>query len=409
MGNMEPNLTNSDNPDPDPTPLPDFSNTEIAFSSKTDKELKSTAWLFKMMNNQNLVKFGSLIGYHAVKWRIPLTDIIVRNTIFKQFCGGENLLDCQKTIDHLYEYDTLTILDFGAEGKTEEHELDAVMEETLRAIEMAASNNSVPIVSTKITGLIDKSVLEKIQAGQNLTSGEQRQYTHLKERVEEICTKAEELGVGVYVDAEESWIQDPIDELVMNMMERFNKDKVIVYNTYQLYLTKKLEQLKNDHQRALASGVLFGAKLVRGAYMDKERRRAKEMGYASPIQQDKTATDDAYNQALHYVVTNHETIASCCASHNAESNLLQARLIHELELEHNHPHLIFCQLYGMSDNITFNLADTGYNAAKYVVYGPIKDVIPYLIRRTEENSSVTGEMSRELALIDKEMKRRGLR
>jgi proline dehydrogenase len=408
MGNMEPNLTKSENSEPDPVPLPDFSNTEIAFSNKTDKELKNTAWLFRLMNNQNLVKIGSLIGYHAVKWRIPLTDLIVRNTIFKQFCGGENLLDCQKTIDHLYEYDTLTILDFGAEGKTEEHELDAVMNETIRAIEMAASNNSVPIVSTKITGLVDKRVLEKIQAGQKMTSGEQRQFAHLKERVDEICAKAEELGVGVYIDAEESWIQDPVDELVIEMMEKYNKENVIVFNTYQLYRVDKLEKLKKDHLRTRNSGVMFGAKLVRGAYMDKERRRAKEMGYPSPIHADKSATDRDYNLAVEYVVKNYETIASCCASHNAESNLLQAKLINELDIEPKHPHLVFCQLYGMSDNITFNLANAGYNAAKYVVYGPIKDVIPYLIRRTEENSSVTGEMSRELALIDKEMQRRGL-
>ncbi|MBK9257499.1 MAG: proline dehydrogenase family protein [Saprospiraceae bacterium] len=394
--------------EPEQEPLPDFSDTEIAFSNKSDKELKQTAWLFRLMNNPGLVKFGSVIGYHAVKLRIPLTDFIVRKTIFKQFCGGENLLDCQKTIDHLYEFDTLTVLDYGAEGKTDEDELDAVMQETMRAIEMAASNNSVPNVSTKITGLADKNLLLKIQEGQNLSSGEQRQYNHLVERIDEICSKAAELEVGLYVDAEESWIQDPIDRLVMSMMEKYNKEKVIIYNTYQLYISDKLDKLKADHQSALAAGVLFGAKLVRGAYMDKERRRAKELGYPSPIQPDKAATDKDYNLAIKYCLENHETIASCCASHNAESNLYQAELINKLELDHNHPHIYFCQLYGMSDNITFNLAHAGYNVAKYVVYGPIKDVIPYLIRRTEENSSVTGEMSRELALIDTEMRRRGL-
>ncbi|MBC7884511.1 MAG: proline dehydrogenase family protein, partial [Saprospiraceae bacterium] len=219
---------------------------------------------------------------------------------------------------------------------------------------------------------------------------------------------AAELGIGVFIDAEESWIQDPIDDLVMKMMEKYNKEKAIVFNTYQLYITDKLDQLKRDHQICRDKNVIFGAKLVRGAYMDKERLRATEMGYPSPIQADKNATDNAYNEAIRYCVTNYETISSCCASHNAESNMLQATLMHDLGIENNHPHLNFSQLFGMSDNITFNLANTGYNAAKYVVYGPIKEVVPYLIRRTEENASITGEMSRELAMIDQEMRRRGI-
>jgi proline dehydrogenase len=360
------------------------------------------------MNNQNLVKIGSSIGLLAIKFKIPFTETVVRNTIFPQFCGGENLLDCQKTIDKLYEYDTLTILDYGAEGKSDEDDLDAVMEETMKAVEMAASNNSVPVVSTKITGLVDNVILEKMHKKEVLTDGENRKYQHLAERLDEICSKAFELGISVFVDAEESWIQDPIDELVMQMMEKFNKEKATVYNTYQLYNVTKLDHLKRDHQRCLDKGIIFGAKMVRGAYMDKERARAEEMNYPSPIQPDKEATDRDYNAALQYCIENHETISSCCASHNAESNMLQAGLVHSKGIEHNHPHINFCQLYGMSDNITFNLANAGYNAAKYVVYGPIKEVIPYLIRRTEENASVTGEMSRELSMVDKELKRRGL-
>jgi proline dehydrogenase len=394
--------------EPEPYHHLDFSDTEIAFSNKSDKELKKTAWLFAMMNNQNLVKIGSKIGLFAIKFKVPFTELFVRNTIFPQFCGGESLLDCQKTIDKLYEYDILTILDYGAEGKSDEDDLDAVTQETLKAIEMAASNNSVPVVSTKITGLVDNVILEKLHKGDELNEGEKRKYQHLVERVEEICERAAELSVSVFIDAEESWIQDPIDELVMQMMERFNKEKVIVYNTYQMYISYKLDHLKRDHQRCIAKGVLFGAKLVRGAYMDKERARAEEIGYPSPIQKDKATTDGDYNAAIRYCIDNHTIISSCCASHNADSNMLQAQLIKDKGIDRNHPHINFCQLYGMSDNITFNLANAGYNAAKYVVYGPIKDVIPYLIRRTEENASVTGEMSRELTLVDKEMKRRGM-
>jgi proline dehydrogenase len=394
--------------DPDPTFQPDFSNTEIAFSNKSDKELRKTAWLFGLMNNHSLVRIFSKFGLFAIRFRLPFTEMVVRNTIFPQFCGGETLLDCQNVIDRLYEFDTLTVLDYGAEGKTDEDDLDEAMEETLRAIEMAASNNSVPVVSTKITGLVDNSILEKMHAGDTLTDGEKRKFQHLSERVDEICARASELGICIFVDAEESWMQDPIDELVLQMMEKYNRERAVVYNTYQLYLVSKLDHLKRDHARCLQKGVIFGAKMVRGAYMDKERERAKEKGYPSPIQPDKLSTDRDYDLALTYCIDNYTTIASCCASHNAESNLLQARLVHDKDIEHNHPHINFCQLYGMSDNLTFNLANAGYNAAKYVVYGPIKEVIPYLIRRTEENTSVTGEMSRELALVNKEMKRRGL-
>ncbi len=394
--------------EPEPNLTLDFTDTEIAFSNKSDRELKKTAWLFKMMNNQNLVKIGSKIGLFAIKFKLPFTELVVRNTIFPQFCGGENLLDCQKTIDKLYEYDTLTILDYGAEGKSDEDDLDAVMEETIKAIEMAASNNSVPVVSTKITGLVDNAILEKLHKSDELNEGDKRKYQHLVERVEEICKRAAELGVGIFVDAEESWIQDPVDELVMLMMEKYNQEKVVIYNTYQMYISYKLDHLKRDHQRCLEKGVLFGAKLVRGAYMDKERARAEELGYPSPIQVDKEATDRDYNDGIRYCVDNYTTVSSCCASHNAESNMAQAQLIHDKGLDRKHPHINFCQLYGMSDNITFNLANAGYNASKYVVYGPIKDVIPYLIRRTEENAAVTGEMSRELTLVDQEMKRRGM-
>ena len=386
----------------------DFYNTEIAFASKSDKELKKTAWLFRLMNNHTLVDIGSKIGLFAIKLRLPFTELVVRNTIFPQFCGGESLLDCQSAIDSLYESDILTVLDFGAEGKYDEDDLDAVMEETLKAVEMAASNNSVPVVSTKITGLIDQKILEKIHNKETLSEGDKRKYQHLYERVDEICGKAHELGISIFVDAEESWIQDPIDELVMQMSEKYNKERATVYNTYQLYLKSKLSHIKRDHQRCLQNNIIFGCKMVRGAYMEKERARSVQLEYIDPIQADKLSTDTDFNNGIKYCIENHETISSCCASHNMESNMLQAQLIHEKGIEHNHPHINFCQLYGMSDNITYNLANAGYNAAKYVVYGPIKDVIPYLIRRTQENASVTGDMSRELSLIESEINRRGL-
>lgn len=404
---MEPEL-NSEGPEPEPGVQFDVNNTEIAFREKSDEALKKTFQLFKLMNNSTLVKFGSTLGYYAIKWRLPFTDWLVKKTIFPQFCGGENLLDCQGVIDELYEYNVLTVLDYGAEGKSGEENLDATMEETLRAVEMAASNESVPMISTKITGLVENKILQKLHNGETLSSGEDRGFNHLKERLDEICEIALTHNVGIFIDAEESWIQKPIDDLAMEMMEKYNQEFPIVYNTYQMYKTESLDNIKRDHQIALSKGFILGAKLVRGAYMDKERERANEMGYPSPIHPNKKATDQAFNDGIEYCVQNYQTIASCCASHNEISNVHQANLMEKYNIDIDHRHLNFCQLYGMSDNITFNLADAGYNVAKYVIYGPIKEVIPYLIRRTEENASVTGEMSRELSYLAKEISRRGL-
>lgn len=394
--------------EPEPRQPLNFNNTEIAFSTKTDSELIKTFRLFKLMKNQTLVDIGSSLGLLAVKLNLPFTKTIIRRTIFNQFCGGENLMDCQTAIDNLYQFDTLTVLDYGAEAKSSEEELNAVMEETIRAVELAASNNSVPVVSTKLSGLADNEILEKVQTGAKLDSGEQRAYDQLYERINSICERACELGVGVFVDAEESWVQDTIDDLVDRMMIKYNKEKCIVYNTYQLYRHDKLGQLKKDHETAKQKGYFLGAKLVRGAYMEKERERADVQGYPSPIQPDKDATDHDFDEGIRYCMEHYLEIASCCASHNMKSNMLQAEIIKEQNLPKDHPHLNFSQLYGMSDFITFNLASAGYNVAKYVPYGPIKEVVPYLIRRAQENSSVTGEMGRELAMIAKEKERRGI-
>lgn len=394
--------------EPEPKLELDFKNTEIAFSHKSDKELKKMARLFRLMNNPALVKIGSALGLLAINLRLPFSKYFIKQTLFDQFVGGENLLDCQGAIDHLFRNNALTMLDYGAEGKSTEEELNHVMNETIRAIEFAAANTSVPVVSTKITGLVDNVILEKLGRKEALNEGEQRQYEQLRERVDNMCSRASELGVGLFVDAEESWIQDPIDDLVDEMMAMYNHDKAAVYNTYQLYRKDKLQCLKNAHKKAKEGGYILGAKLVRGAYMDKERDRAEEYNYPSPINETKAETDKMYNDGVRYCVENYETIASCNASHNTESNRLQANLIHELGIVKNHPHLNFCQLFGMSDNLTFNLAEEGFNVAKYVPYGPVKEVVPYLIRRAKENSSVTGEMSRELGFIDAEIKRRGL-
>lgn len=386
----------------------DFRNTEVAFSSKTNKELKRMAWLFKWMNRPFFVNIASALGLIAVKLRLPITQSIIKYTIFPQFVGGSNLFDCQSTIDKLYKYNTLTILDYGVEGKSSESDQDAVKAELKRAAEFAASNDSVPIISTKLTGLVDNELLIKVQAGKKLSTKEKQDFEKFERRVESICAHAAELNVGVYIDAEESWLQDPIDRICEKMMAKYNKENVIVYNTFQLYRIDRLQYLKDSYVHAKQHGYLLGAKLVRGAYLDKERERAKKYDYPSPVHVSREATDHDFNEAVRFCVDHYEQISSCVATHNAESNMLQAKLIEEKGILKTHTHLNFCQLYGMSDHITFNLADHGFNVAKYVPYGKVREVIPYLIRRAQENTSVTGDMSREYQLIKEELKRRGI-
>lgn len=401
--NKEPSM-----PEPEPSHRLDFTNTENAFSVKSDKELKNMLRVFSLMGNNTLVNIGSKLGLIAIKMNFPFAQKIVKQTIFPIFCGGDSLLDCQETIDKLYKYDTLTVLDYGAEGKNSEEELNEVMEEILRSVDLAASNNSVPVVVAKLSGLANNKLFEEMGEGRELSEANRHLYDQLYERIDNICSRAAERGVGVFIDAEESWVQEGIDKVTMEMMAKYNKEKATIYNTYQLYRHDKLEQLKSDHREAQKGGYILGAKLVRGAYMDKENERAKEEGYPTPIHATKEDTDRDYNEALDYCVRNYTSIASCCASHNQESNKKQALLIEELDLPKDHPHLNFSQLLGMSDYITFNLANAGYNVAKYVPYGPVNEVVPYLIRRAQENTSITGETTRELKMIKEEIARRGV-
>lgn len=386
----------------------DFSNTELAFVAKSDQELKDTARIFKLMKNSSLVNLGSKLGLTAIKLKLPFVKGIIKKTMFKQFCGGETLLDCQDTIDKLYKHNALTILDYGAEGKNSEEELDEVAAEIMNAVNLAASNESVPVVVAKLSGLSPNDLLERIDDPTALSEGDKYQYDKLIERIDGICKRAYELKVGVFIDAEESWMQEGIDMVTIDLMKKYNREYVVVYNTYQMYRHDRLERLKSDHQNAVKDGYKIGAKVVRGAYMDKENARAKEQGYPTPIQPDKASTDRDYDAAIAYAVKHYEDISVCCATHNLNSSMKMAKMIEELELDKSHPHFNFSQLYGMSDNITFNLTDAGYNVGKYLPYGPVEEVIPYLIRRAQENTSITGEMTRELSLITIEVKRRGL-
>ncbi len=384
-----------------------FENTEIAFRHSSNKDLKRAYWLFRIININFLVKIGPPITNFAMKIGIPIRGLI-KATIFAHFCGGEAISECDRTIKNLDEGKVGTILDYSAEGGDNENAFDHTRDEIKLTIERAKGDKAIPITVFKPTGVIRFALLEKLDAKTALTPEEEAEWKKAQERVLAICTKAHELGVPVMIDAEETWIQDTIDALALDMMRKFNKKDAIVYNTYQLYRHDKLQSLKDDHAVAIKEGFILGAKLVRGAYMEKERKRAAEMGYECQIQPDKQSTDRDYDDAVRFCIDNVETIALLAGTHNEQSCRILADLLDEKKVLHNHPHVYFSQLLGMSDNLSFNLADAGYNVVKYVPYGPVKSVLPYLFRRAQENTAIAGQMSRELGLILTEKKRRGI-
>lgn len=388
-----------------------FDNTRVAFAYKTDKELKASRFLFTTMNYPWFSAMGVRLTPFLMKTGLPINGLI-RNTIFRQFVGGETLEQTTAVAKMLSDYHVQVILDYGVEGKEGEENFEKATQQFIQVIDYAATQKNIPFISIKVTGFARFGLLQTLNEAPRLRSGvhdhemENEEWNRVRERMYRICDEAAEKGIGVLVDAEESWIQDPIDRLTMEMMEEFNKEKPIVYNTIQLYRQDRLSFLKLSHRIAQQKGFILGVKLVRGAYMEKERARAAQRGYRSPIQQDKSFADGDFNAAVEYCINNLDTIAVVIASHNEYSNLHAAELMDTKGIIHSHPHVHFSQLYGMSDNITFNLAKAGYSVSKYVPFGPIREVIPYLMRRAQENSSINGQTSRELTLIKKELARR---
>ncbi len=382
-----------------------FENTEIAFRHSSNNALKRAYWLFKIINVNFLVKIGPPITNFAINIGLPVKGLI-KATIFNHFCGGETIAECGNTIKNLAKGGVGTILDYSIEGEDDEQVFDHTRDEIIRTIERASGDKAVPITVFKVTGVGRFSLLEKLDAAQGLTADEQEEWKKVQQRVLDICDKAYKLSIPVMVDAEETWIQKTIDLLALDMMSRFNKEKAIVYNTYQMYRHDKLQSIKDDYQQAVDEGFILGAKIVRGAYMEKERRRAAEQGYPSPIQPNKEAADEDYNAALKFCVDHIERIAFVAGTHNEQSCQLLAELLSDKNVDPKNPHVYFSQLLGMSDNLSFNLANANYNVAKYVPYGPIKAVLPYLFRRAQENTAIAGQMSRELSLIVKETRRR---
>jgi proline dehydrogenase len=387
--------------------LPEFDNTEVAFSYRSNAALKQARFLFASMGSPTLTKIGIGFTKMAMAIKLPINGII-KSTIFKQFCGGETMEEAAETATMLAKYHIGVILDYGVEGKEGESEFDKAVPEFLKAIDFASSQQNIPFISIKVTGFSRFSLLEKLHAKAELNASEQEEWQRVEHRIDTICARAAEKNIKVLVDAEESWIQDPIDELTDKMMEKYNSPKAIVYNTFQLYLHSRLPFLKTSFARAQERKYLLGAKLVRGAYMEKERARAAEKNYPSPVQPDKNHSDQDYNEALGFCIENLENLELFIGTHNEKSCMLAAQKMQANNINFKHPHIYFSQLFGMSDNISFNLAQQGFHVAKYLPYGPVADVMPYLMRRAQENTSVAGQTGRELGLINTELKRRKL-
>jgi proline dehydrogenase len=384
-----------------------FNNTEVAFALKSDSELERAYFLFKLIESQPLVRIGTAVTNFALKAHLPVEGLI-RSTVFDHFCGGVNENDCLSVVDKMFTKGVSSVLDYSVEGKEEEAQFDAALEMTLKTIEFAKERNAIPFAVFKPTGFGRFALYQKIGEGKALTNEEQEEWNRVVARFEKVCQTAHEKDVALLIDGEESWMQDAADELVAQMMQKYNQEKAIVFNTLQMYRWDRLDYLKKLHERAKAEGFYIGMKLVRGAYMEKENARAQEKGYKSPICVSKQATDDNFDAAVLYMVENIDKMAIFAGTHNEQSSYTLMQLMQEKGIAKDDNRIWFGQLYGMSDNISYNLASHGYNVAKYLPFGPVRDVMPYLIRRAEENTSVAGQTSRELTLIKKEKERRKL-
>ncbi len=385
----------------------DFQDTATAFADKSDAQLKEKYRLFKLLNSPFLNSIGTAATNFALSLGLPVEGLI-KATIFEQFCGGENIAECEKTVNELGGSHIGTILDYSVEGKATEADFDRTKDEIIKTIKRAKKDPNIPFAVFKVTGIAPLGTLERLSRKKKLDAKSQAKCERIYKRVGEICECAYSLGQPVFIDAEESWIQDAIDRLATDMMEKYNREEAIVYNTLQLYRTDRLQYLKEARRQAQLDGYILAVKLVRGAYMEKEREHAEENGEPSPIHATKADTDAAFNEAIEYCLKHFKEMAFVAATHNEASTKMVAERMYELGISPNHPNIFFSQLYGMGDNISYVLSSKGYNVSKYLPYGPVADTVPYLIRRANENSSAAGQVSRELEMIGKELKRRNL-
>ncbi|MDZ4715223.1 MAG: proline dehydrogenase family protein [Cytophagales bacterium] len=387
------------------SPSVNFDDTANAFRYKSDRQLRKANLIFTIVNHPAISRLATEAVRLAMAWRLPVKGLI-RSTVFEHFCGGETIDKTENTIHHLSEFSVRTILDYSVEGEKTEEGFDRTADEILKTLEKARNSPHIPFCVFKMTGMGNGVLFEKIQTAQPLTPVEDAAYQKVRERVDRICGKAAHLGIPVLIDAEESWLQDPVDQIVYEMMARYNQGRAIVFNTYQFYRSDMMTNLKDAFHRAAMQNYFLGVKLVRGAYMEMERERAGKMGYPSPICHTKEETDALFNKALTFCIDNKQRVSIVCGSHNEYSNHFLTILMQKHSMVPADQRVWFAQLLGMSDNISFNLAKAGYNVAKYVPYGPVESVMPYLIRRASENTSVAGQSSRELSMIRKELSRR---
>lgn len=382
-----------------------FNNTQIAFALKSDTELNRAYLLFKLIANQSLVSIGTAVTKFALKAHLPVEGLI-RATVFDHFCGGINEVDCLTVVDKMYTKNVSSILDYSVEGKENEAQFDAALQMTLKTINFAADRKALPFAVFKPTGFGRFELYEKLGEGKTLDANEQAEWNRIVERFDIVCKEAHKRKIAILIDAEESWMQDAADDLVTEMMRKYNKERAIVFNTLQMYRHDRLQYLKDLHKIAQEEGFYIGMKVVRGAYMEKENERAKTKGYPTPICASKEATDINYDAGVSYMLDHLNEMAIFVGTHNEISSYKVMNAISQLGIDRNDKRIWFGQLYGMSDNISYNLAAYNYNVAKYLPFGPVRDVMPYLIRRAQENTSVAGQTNRELELIKTERNRR---
>ena len=383
-----------------------FNDTKIAFAEKSTAQLEKAKWMFTAIKYPSLTNVGINVLNFTIKNNFPLVTDLVKTTLFEQFCGGETREQSMKVVDKMFTHHVGSIFDYAIEGKEEEAAFDITCEEIKENIKFAIGNPAIPFVVFKPTGFGRLDLYADVSAGKELTSSEKEEWQRVRNRYEEVCKMAYDNKVILMIDAEESWMQDAVDHLVNEMMEKYNKEKAYIWNTIQMYRTGRLEYMAQDLERAKSKNYFLGYKFVRGAYMEKERERAAEKNYPDPIQPTKEATDNNYNAAVDFVLENLDRVAAFFGTHNEKSTELAIDKMKTLGLAHDDERLHFGQLYGMSDNITYWLGENKYNACKYLPYGPVKDVVPYLTRRAQENTSVAGQTGRELSLIQKELERR---
>lgn len=382
-----------------------FDNTEVAFAYKTNTELKRSHFVFSSMGSPWMVKLGTFLTNMALRFRLPVKGL-VKKTLFNQFCGGESIEDCRGTIELLGFHHVNTILDYSVEGLKNEDGFNDVKEEALRIVESAAKSRHIPFCVLKLSALGSTDLMTKAQNAEKLNEVEKTKLYYCEKRVIEIVQKVYDKGLMVMIDAEESWFQNFIDGVARRLMEKFNRERPVVFNTYQMYRHDIANKLKFALALATSEDYYLGVKLVRGAYMEKERERAEEMGYPSPIHLTKAEVDEDYNQHLELCLSHIDQMGLCAGTHNEDSAKYMAKVMEEKGLSNDDPRIYFAQLLGMSDHISFTLSNAGYNVAKYVPYGPVEKVLPYLFRRADENTSIAGQSSREYRLVKQELRRR---